>query len=222
MITVLIVDDQHLVRAGVRMLCESTEDITVLGEATGGAQAVRMAEELGPDVVLMDLHMPGMDGITATAEILRLRPATRVVVLTTFDDDDRLYPALHAGACGFLGKDVEPPAVLDAVRRAAAGDSPYSPTVLHRVVTRAARAWGGPPGRAGGGSPFTQRETEVLRLIAAGLSNSEIAERMHIGLTTVKTHVSSLMTKTDTTNRVRLAVLAIQAGITVDHPRSDR
>ncbi|WP_318201891.1 response regulator transcription factor [Streptomyces sp. SCL15-4] len=214
MITVLIVDDQHLVRAGVRMLCDSTEDITVVGEAANGVDALRLAGQLRPDVVLMDLHMPGMDGTTATSHLLRDNPAARVVVLTTFDDDDRLYPALNAGACGFLGKDVEPPAVLDAVRRAAAGDSPYSPTVLRRVVERAALAWNDtasdPPHPA---TPFTGREREVLRLIAAGLSNSEIAARMHIGLTTVKTHVSNLMTKTGTTNRVRLAVLAIQEGI---------
>ncbi|MER7581129.1 response regulator transcription factor [Kitasatospora sp. NPDC097691] len=216
MITVLIVDDQHLVRAGVRMLCESTEDIVVVGEAADGAQAVRSAERLRPAVVLMDLHMPGMDGIAATAEILRRHPAARVVVLTTFDDDDRLYPALNAGACGFLGKDVEPTAVLDAVRRAATGDSPYSPTVLHRVVTRAALAWGGTDGRLAASASLTEREREVLRLIAAGLSNSEIATRMHIGLTTVKTHVSNLMTKTDTPNRVRLAVLAIQEGLADD------
>ncbi|MFJ9455234.1 response regulator [Kitasatospora sp. NPDC101447] len=216
MISVLIVDDQQLVRAGVRMLCESAQDLVVAGEAADGEEAVRLAERLRPDVVLMDLHMPGTDGIAATARTLRVHPAARVVVLTTFDDDDRLYPALSAGACGFLGKDVEPAAVLDAVRRAAAGDSPYSPTVLHRVVTRAALAWGGTAGRPSPGTPFTQREREVLRLIAAGLSNSEIAARMHIGLTTVKTHVSNLMTKTDAPNRVRLAVLAIQEGIADD------
>ncbi|MFJ9695560.1 response regulator [Kitasatospora sp. NPDC101183] len=213
MISVLIVDDQQLVRAGVRMLCESTEDLAVAGEAANGSEAVRLAELARPDVVLMDLHMPGTDGTTATREILRLLPATRVVVLTTFDDDDRLYPALEAGACGFLAKDVAPAAVLDAVRRAAAGDSPYSPTVLHRVVARAAHAWQTRPDRRPAATRLTDREEEVLRLIAAGLSNHEIADRMHIGLTTVKTHVSNLMTKTDTTNRVRLAVLAIQAGL---------
>jgi len=213
MINVLIVDDQHLVRAGVRMLCESTEGIAVAGEAAGGAEAVRLAEHVQPDVVLMDLHMPGMDGITATREILRVRPATRVVVLTTFDDDDRLYPALDAGACGFLAKDVPPSTLVDAIRRAVAGESPYSPTVLHRVVTRAASAWGGEGRRRRGTIRFTEREQEVLRHVAAGLSNGEIADRMHIGITTVKTHVSNLMTKTDSPNRVRLAVLAIQEGV---------
>lgn len=216
MINVLIADDQQLVRAGVRMLCEWTEDILVVGEAANGSEAVRLAGRVRPDVVLMDLHMPGMDGIAATGEILRIRPETRVVVLTTFDDDDRLYPVLEAGACGFLAKDVPPAAVLDAIRRAAVGESPYSPTVLHRVVTRAARAWNGGGGRRRGAVRFTDREREVLRLVAAGLSNNEIAERMHIGLTTVKTHVSNLMTKTGAPNRVRLAVLAIQEGLADD------
>jgi len=212
-ISVLIADDQHLVRAGVRMLCESTPDITVAGEAVNGAEALRLAERLQPDVVLMDLHMPGMDGTTATRQILQVRPATRVVVLTTFDDDDRLYPALSAGACGFLAKDVSPSSVLDAIRRAAAGESPYSPTVLHRVVARASSNWNGEGDRRRETVHFTEREQVVLRLVAEGLSNTEIAERMHIGVTTVKTHVSNLMTKTDSPNRVRLAVLAIQQGL---------
>ncbi|MET9397486.1 response regulator transcription factor [Kitasatospora sp. NPDC002965] len=212
-IGVLIVDDQQLVRAGVRMLCESAPDLTVTGEAADGAHAVELALRLRPDVVLMDLHMPGTDGITATRELHRLLPATRVVVLTTFDDDDRLYPALAAGACGFLAKDVEPAAVLDAVRRAAVGESPYSPEVLRRVVARAATDWTGEDGRRQPVARFTGREHEVLRHIAGGLSNIEIAERMHLGVTTVKTHVSNLMAKTGSPNRVRLAVLAIRQGL---------
>ncbi|MFB7674831.1 response regulator [Kitasatospora purpeofusca] len=213
MISVLIADDQQLVRAGVRMLCESTPDITVAGEAVNGAEALRLAERLDPDVVLMDLHMPGTDGITATRQILRVRPATRVVVLTTFDDDDRLYPALAAGACGFLAKDVSPESVLDSIRRAAQGESPYSPSVLRRVVSRASSAWDTEGDRRRDAVHFTDREQEVLRLVAEGLSNTEIGERMHIGITTVKTHVSNLMAKTGSPNRVRLAVLAIQQGL---------
>ncbi|MFE4514922.1 response regulator [Kitasatospora sp. NPDC056783] len=213
MTSVLIVDDQQLVRAGVRMLVESTDDLVVAGEAAGGAQAVELAARLRPDVVLMDLHMPGTDGIAATASVLTRNPSTRIVVLTTFDDDDRLYPALAAGACGFLAKDVEPGAVLDAVRRAAAGESPYSPAVLRRVVARAAEDWAGAERRATPETRFTGRESEVLRHLADGLSNAEIAGRMHLGVTTVKTHVSNLMTKTGSPNRVRLAVLAIQRGL---------
>ncbi|MFE7531097.1 response regulator [Kitasatospora sp. NPDC057542] len=210
---VLIVDDQQLVRAGVRMLVESTDDLTVAGEAADGSRAVELAVRLRPDVVLMDLHMPGTDGIAATAQLLSRLPSARVVVLTTFDDDDRLYPALAAGACGFLAKDVEPGAVLDAVRRAAAGDSPYSPAVLRRVVARAAEDWAGAERRAVPEVRFTGRESEVLRHLADGLSNAEIAGRMHLGVTTVKTHLSNLMTKTGSPNRVRLAVLAIQRGL---------
>ncbi|MFJ6617207.1 response regulator [Kitasatospora sp. NPDC091335] len=212
MTRVLIVDDQQLVRAGVRMLVESTDDLTVAGEAADGARAVELSPRLRPDVVLMDLHMPGMDGIEATALLLSRLPSARVVVLTTFDDDDRLYPALAAGACGFLAKDVEPGAVLDAVRRAAAGESPYSPAVLRRVVARAAEDWAGAE-RRGVPVHVTEREGEVLRHLADGLSNAEIAGRMHLGVTTVKTHVSNLMTKTGSPNRVRLAVLAIQRGL---------
>ncbi|MGV4983659.1 response regulator [Streptomyces sp. NPDC001709] len=213
MIRVLIADDQQLVRSSVRMLCESTSDITVAGEAVNGAEALRLAERLHPDVVLMDLHMPGMDGTTATRRITVSRPETKVVVLTTFDDDESLYPALDAGACGFLAKDVSPASVLDAIRRAKAGESPYSPDVLRRVVDRASSAWSGDSERRTPTTHFTAREREVLRLVAAGLSNTEIAGLMHIGVTTVKTHVSNLMAKTDSPNRVRLAVLALRQGL---------
>ncbi|WP_199742373.1 response regulator [Streptomyces triticirhizae] len=216
-IRVLLVDDQQLVRAGLRMLCESTEDIAVVGEAAGGADAVRLVHSASPDVVLMDLRMPGMDGTTATARILADRPATRVVVLTTFDDDDHLYPALSAGACGFLAKDATPGELLDAVRQAAAGGSPFSGPVLRRLVGQATTAWRAE--RPAADPPaLTQREREVLAWVGAGLSNAEIAARMHVGLTTVKTHVGSLMRKTESPSRVRLAVFAVQHGLTADRP----
>lgn len=128
MIRILVVDDQQLVRMGLRMLFEQAQDIEILGEADNGAEAVRLAEHLTPDVVLMDLRMPGMDGITATRRILTARPATRVVALTTFDDDDHLYPVLAAGACGFLVKDTPPAELLEAVRRAANGEAPSAVT----------------------------------------------------------------------------------------------
>ncbi|SFB05611.1 two component transcriptional regulator, LuxR family [Amycolatopsis marina] len=212
MIRVLLVDDQQLVRAGLRMLCESTDDLLVVGEAANGHEAVRLAERDVPDVVLMDLHMPGMDGITATERVLRIRPGTRVLALTTFDDDDHLYPALAAGACGFLVKDATPADLLNAVRKAADGGSPFSPPVLRRLVGQAVRSHTFVP------DPrplpeLTNRERDVLALIAEGLSNGEIAERLHVGVTTVKTHVANLMAKTGGDNRVRLAVLAIQAGL---------
>ncbi|AEB45372.1 MULTISPECIES: response regulator transcription factor [Micromonospora] len=205
MIRVLLVDDQHLIRAGLRMLCESAPDIEVVGEADNGREAISLATRLRPDVVVMDLRMPGVDGITATSRILADRPATRVLVLTTFGDDDHLYPALTAGACGFLLKDAPPTDLLDGIRRAAAGDSPFSQEVLRRLVHRAVHARTGSPEPVGG---LSAREQEVLRLVAEGLSNAEIAERLHIGVTTVKTHITSLMTKTGSPNRVRLALLA--------------
>jgi DNA-binding NarL/FixJ family response regulator len=204
-IRVLLVDDQHLIRAGLKMLCEAEPDIEVVGEADNGRDAVALAARLAPDVVVMDLRMPGVDGITATGRILAERPATCVLVLTTFGDDDHLYPALTAGATGFLLKDAPPEELLDGIRRAAAGDSPFSSEVLRRLVRRAVDARTGAPRPLPG---LTARERDVLDLVAEGLSNTEIAERLHIGVTTVKTHITSLMTKTDSPNRVRLALCA--------------
>ncbi|MCZ7437378.1 response regulator transcription factor [Micromonospora sp. WMMC241] len=205
MIRVLLVDDQHLIRAGLRMLCDAQPDLEVVGEADNGRDAIALAARLRPDVVVMDLRMPGVDGISATSRILADRPATRIMVLTTFGDDDHLYPALTAGACGFLLKDAPPADLLDGVRRAAAGDSPFSPEVLRRLVQRAVHARSDAPRRT---VELTAREQDVLGLVAEGLSNTEIAERLHIGVTTVKTHITSLMTKTASPNRVRLALWA--------------
>lgn len=209
----LIVDDQQLVRAGLRMLCESAADLEVVAEASGGAEAVRLAERTEPDVILMDLRMPGMDGIRATTAILSARPSMRIVALTTFDDDDHLYPALAAGACGFLVKDASPTDLLDGIRRAAAGDRPFSPAVLNRVVEAAIARRADPPHPAPAAEPaveLTGREAEVLALLADGRSNAEIARHLHIGVTTVKTHIAKLLSKTGTTNRVELAVHALR------------
>ncbi|MFJ9854497.1 response regulator [Streptomyces sp. NPDC101150] len=217
MIRILIVDDQQLVRMGLRMLFEQAQDIEIQGEADNGAEAVRLAERLTPDVILMDLRMPGMDGITATRRILATRPATRVVALTTFDDDDHLFPALAAGACGFLVKDTPPTKLLEAVRRAANGETPFSRDVLDRLVAQALHTRSSADTSTDLPVPaITPREREVLGLLGVGLSNKEIADRLHLGVTTVKTHVANLMAKTGRDNRIRLAVLAVLTGITPD------
>ncbi|MFF2550116.1 response regulator [Nocardia sp. NPDC058058] len=209
-VRVLIVDDQQLVRAGLRMLCHTDPALEVVGEAATGREAIRLAEQLAPEVVLMDLRMPGMDGIRATAAILAARPATRVLVLTTFDDDDHLYPALAAGAAGFLVKDASPAELLAGIHRAAAGEQAFTPEILQRVVEAAVQARTTPAPPSTGPNPMsglTPRETEVLALLADGLGNAEIAVRLHVGVTTVKTHITNLLSKTGTANRLQLALL---------------
>lgn len=209
-IRVLIVDDQRLVRAGLRMLCESTADLDVIGEAADGVEAVRSAAELVPDVILMDLRMPGLDGIEATRQLTASRPESRVLALTTFDDDEHLYPALIAGAAGFLVKDTSPAELLDAIRRTADGGFTLSPHLLQRLVTRAVDAQASAPEARAEPVALTPRELEVLPLVVDGLSNQEIADRLHLGVTTVKTHVANLMAKTGSANRVQLAVYGAQ------------
>jgi DNA-binding NarL/FixJ family response regulator len=204
-IRVLLVDDQQLIRAGLRMLLDAEDGMEVVGEAGDGRTAVTLAAQLVPDVIVMDIRMPGVDGITATSRIMSERPATRVLVLTTFGDDDHLYPALQSGACGFLLKDAPPEELLNGIRQAAIGESPFSRDVLRRLVRRAVDARPESPTQVGG---LTAREREVLDLVAEGLTNTEIAERLHIGITTVKTHITALMTKTNSPNRVRLALAA--------------
>ncbi|WP_433086881.1 response regulator [Dactylosporangium sp. CA-052675] len=213
-IRVLLVDDQRLVRAGLRALCAPEDDIEVVGEAADGLEAVRLADRLVPDVVLMDLRMPRMDGIAATTAILARRPRTRIMVLTTFDDDDHLYPALAVGACGFLVKDATPGELLDGIRRAARDEHPFSPDVLRRVVNQAVLSRRSPqPTPAVSLVEVTDRERDVLALLGAGLSNAEIGERLQLAVTTVKTHVANLLTKTGSNNRVQLAVLAVRTGL---------
>ncbi|MFT0611330.1 response regulator [Rhodococcus qingshengii] len=209
MISVLIVDDQRLVRAGLRMLCAAAEDMTVAGEASNGVEAVALAAELDPDVILMDLRMPGLDGIGATQQIVKAGHRARILVLTTFDDDDHLYPALAAGASGFFVKDTEPAELLGAIRRIAEGEMVFTPELLRRVVDRA--VIGGIADTAATEKvPLTDRESQVLALVAEGKSNQEIADTLHLGVTTVKTHVANLMSKTGCDNRVRLAVYHLQ------------
>jgi len=236
MIRVLLADDQALVRAGFRMLLEASEDICVVGEAANGGAAVAMAAELRPDVVLMDLRMPEVDGLTATKRIsgdARLG-GVRVVVLTTFDDDEHVFGALRAGASGFLVKDVEPEELLQAVRVVARGDALLAPSVTRSLIAAfttghavpgpgdgtGASSRGGPaarpraePGTPPGLATLTDREREVVALVAEGLSNDEIAARLVVSPLTAKTHVSRAMTKLAARDRAQLVVLAYTYGL---------
>ncbi|MFI7640121.1 response regulator [Nonomuraea sp. NPDC049400] len=211
MIRVLVADDQALVRAGVRMLLQAAGGMEVVGEAEDGAEAVRLAERHLPDVILMDLRMPRVDGLEAIKRVLAARPGTRIVVLTTFAEDANIYAALRAGAVGFLVKDDEPERMVDAVRRAATGEQLLAPSVLRRVVERflSAEEQAAAPPPAG----LTERELEVLALVGTGLSNAEIAEELHVGVTTVKTHVAAAMDKLGLRNRIQAAVVAHRTGL---------
>lgn len=212
MIRVLVVDDQRLVRAGLRMLIDSTDDIEVVGEGANGADALRLAAELSPDVILMDLRMPGLGGVDATRQIRGGGSPAKVLVLTTFDDDEHLYPALAAGAAGFLVKDTAPAELLAAIRRVVDGDLPFSPALLRRLVDRAVDTGPEQDPVTGTAHALTPREGEVLALVGEGLSNQEIADRLHLGVSTVKSHVANLMDKTGCDNRVRLALHAHRRG----------
>jgi DNA-binding NarL/FixJ family response regulator len=215
MTSVLVVDDQELVRAGFRVVLESEPDLEIAGEAADGAEAVELARRLAPDVVLMDVRMPVLDGIEATRRIRADAPADgepRVLVLTTFDLDEHVYDALRAGASGFLLKDVRAAQLVEAVRTVAAGDALIAPSVTRRLVAEfAARPQAlRPPAEL---AELTPRELEVLGLVARGLSNAEIAGRLVVGEATVKTHVTRILTKLRLRDRVQAVVLAYESGI---------
>ncbi|TDB80416.1 response regulator transcription factor [Micromonospora sp. KC721] len=219
MIRALVVDDQGLVRAGIRVLLDTAPDIEVVGEAADGHNAVRLVERLRPDVVLMDIRMPRVDGIEATRRLLAAAPLTNVLILTTFADDDSVYGALSAGAVGYLVKDGEPADMLDAVRRAARGEPLLAPSVLARVVDRARRSHAADrdgdieqPDTAVLAA-LTARERDVLSLVGVGLSNAEIARDLNVGVTTVKTHIVALLEKLGVRNRVQAGILAHRLGL---------
>ena len=213
---VLVADDQALVRSGLCMILESQPDIAVVGEAADGAEAVTRATELGPDVVLMDVRMPNVNGIEATREIT-LATSARVLVLTTFDLDEYVYDALAAGASGFLLKDMHRDELVAAVRTVAAGEALLAPTVTRRLIADVVAARGTVRSTVDDDrlKALTARETDALRQIARGLSNAEIAEALFVTEHTVKTHVSNLLTKLGLRDRVQAVVLAYESGLVV-------
>jgi DNA-binding NarL/FixJ family response regulator len=221
-IRVLVTDDQSMVRAGFRMLLAGEADIEVVAEAGNGLEAVEKAARFDPDVVLMDIRMPELDGLEATRRILAAGGTSRILVLTTFDLDEYVYEALRAGASGFVLKDDPPEQLLAAIRTVAAGDALLSPTVTKRVIeqfTRIPRPT--PPKEI---EELSARERDVLRLVARGLSNAEIGQELYIGETTVKTHVTHVLQKLNLRDRVQIVVLAHQSGLVAtdaSHPGGD-
>jgi DNA-binding NarL/FixJ family response regulator len=213
-ITVLLADDQALVRAGFRSLLDAQDDIEVVGEAADGQETTHLAADLRPDVVLMDIRMPGMDGLAATREIAaddRLADV-RIVILTTFGLDEYVFEAIRSGASGFLVKDTEPNELLQAVRVVAGGDALLSPSVTRRLI-EAFAAHAKAPRSTDGLEQLTVREREVMALVAGGLSNDEIAERLFVSPATAKTHVSRAMVKLRARDRAQLVVLAYESGL---------
>jgi DNA-binding NarL/FixJ family response regulator len=215
MIRVLVADDQTLVRAGFRVLVDSAPDLEVVGEAGDGAEAVELARQRLPDVVLMDIRMPRMDGLEATRRILALDRAegVRVLVLTTFDLDEYVYQALRAGASGFLLKDTPPADLLAAIRVVAAGDALLAPRVTRRLIEEFARRPEPSAVTPAALAALTGREREVLALVARGLSNAEIAERLVVSGATAKTHVSRVLAKLGARDRAQLVMLAYETGL---------
>jgi len=210
-IRVLVVDDQSMVRAGLRMLLAEEADIDVVAEAGDGVAAIAQAARFHPDVVLMDIRMPELDGLEATRRILAADASAKVLILTTFNLDDYVYEALRAGASGFVLKDEPPEQLIAAVRTVAAGDALLSPSVTRNVIAHFTRQQRQPPPRAL--DTLTSREMDVFRLIAAGLSNAEIGHELFISETTVKTHVTRLLQKLDVRDRAQAIVMAYQCAL---------
>jgi DNA-binding NarL/FixJ family response regulator len=212
-IRVLICDDQPLVRAGFRTILGSKRDMEVVGEAENGAEALALAERRRPDVILMDIRMPVLDGVEATRRLVAAGTAARILVLTTFDLDEYVHAAIRAGASGFLLKDVTPAKLLEAIRIVADGDALLAPSVTRRLLERFATTL--PAGEASGDAlaELTSRETEVLRLLAGGMSNAEIASELVVSEATVKTHISSVLRKLGLRDRVQAVIVAYESGL---------
>jgi NarL family two-component system response regulator LiaR len=208
-IRVLIADDHSIVRVGLRALIATERGMEVVGEAVDGLDAVHKARALRPDVIVLDLVMPGKDGIQATAEITQENPSARILVLTSFAEEDKLVPAFKAGAMGYLLKDSAPQDLLQAIRDVAQGASALHPQIAHKLIRELSRAVDRPVA----GVPLTDRERHVVRLVARGLSNDEIAERLHLGERTVRTHISHILRKLHLANRTQLALYALRTGL---------
>ena len=211
LLRVMLVDDHDLFRTGLRNLLEE-QGVHIVGEASDGAAALALVRELTPDVVVMDLNMPGMNGIDATREIARLAPLTRVVVLTISDQDDDVIDAILAGACGYLLKDSSIQDLMEGIRAASVGEALISPHIASKVLQRI-RAYGVASDDAVPGPELSERETEVLRLIANGKDNAEIAQELHISPKTVKNHISNILMKLQIENRIQAAVYAVRRGL---------
>ncbi|HEX3542018.1 MAG TPA: response regulator transcription factor [Acidimicrobiales bacterium] len=213
-VRVVIADDQHLVRAGFQLILATQPDIEVVGQATTGSEAVSVAAAQHPDVVLMDIRMPGMDGIEATRRIVQARPSTRVLILTTFDLDEYVYDAMRAGASGFLLKDVPPDQLAAAIRMADSGDALLAPTITRRLIEEFVNSHAHPEPPAWL-SQLSPREAQVFGLLAHGRSNAEIAQELIVAETTVKTHVARILAKLGVRDRIQAVVLAYETGIVI-------
>jgi DNA-binding NarL/FixJ family response regulator len=212
MIRVLVADDQPLVRSGFRMILDERDDIDLVGEAQNGEEAVVLARELDPDVILMDVQMPGLDGVEATRRLVDANTHARILILTTFDLDEYVYAAIRAGASGFLLKDVQPTDLVDAIRVVAAGNSLFGPAATERLVARFGQQRD-PRAPTRSLDELTGREREILRLLATGLSNAELATTLHLSETTVKTHVSAVLRKLGVRDRVQAVIAAYDTGL---------
>jgi DNA-binding NarL/FixJ family response regulator len=210
-IRVLVADDQPLVRSGFRMIIEERPDLELVGEAEDGQHAIALASQLDPDVILMDIRMPTLDGVEATRRLVEAGSRARILVLTTFDLDEYVYAAVNAGASGFLLKDVQPEQLVDAIRVVAAGNSLFGPAATQRLLDRFA-----PPPSPGAAiriDELTEREREILTLIAQGRSNAELAQELYLSEATIKTHVSAILRKLAVRDRVQAVIAAYEAGL---------
>jgi DNA-binding NarL/FixJ family response regulator len=217
-IRVLVADDQQLVRTGFRLILDTEPDLDVVGEAADGIAAARLAEQLHPDVILMDIRMPNLDGIEATRLIVKRDPAVRVLILTTFDLDEYVYTALEAGASGFLLKDVRAAVLADAVRTVHLGDAIIAPSVTRRLVEQFVSTRPAIATTSSAVATLTDREREVLQMIARGLSNTDIAATLVLSQATIKTHISRIFTKLGARDRTQAVIAAYQAGLVKPTP----